>query len=89
MSAYNDMTESIACLKHGLDSRVKSLCVKETNGIEYGYPVFGYAGNESDVYLYHNNVGAMAFDADFVASNSIVLTVNGTATTNATRDDGT
>jgi hypothetical protein len=81
MTAYNDITPKVAGLKQALGSRVLSKTVKETSGIEYGYPVFGYEGNDTDCFLFHNNVGVILFDADFVASNSIVITVDGTAVT--------
>jgi hypothetical protein len=81
MGAYSNTDAKIAGLKQGLSSRVLSKRVAETAGIEYGYPVFGYEGNDNDAYLYHNNVGVILFDADFVTSNSIVITVDGTAVT--------
>lgn len=81
MSAYNTLDKGVAGLKSGLDSRVKSMVVKEENGIDYGYPVFGYLADASSAYRYHNNRAKVAFDADFVASNSIVITVDGTAVT--------
>jgi len=55
--------------------------------IPFGYPMFAYSGNVTDpgktgeVWLYHNDRSKVAFDADFVTSNSIAVTVNGVAVT--------
>jgi len=81
MSAYNTLDKAFPGLKYGIDSRVVSRAVKEANGLDFGRPVFGYAGNEKDIYNYHQDRSQTVFDADFVASNSIVATVNGTAVT--------
>ncbi|KKK67057.1 hypothetical protein LCGC14_2957890, partial [marine sediment metagenome] len=81
MTAYNDFDEAIAGLKYGESSDVESFVSKETAGIAFGLPLFGYEGNDNDVFRYRNNQSAMAFDADFIALNSIILTVDGTAVT--------
>jgi hypothetical protein len=81
MTQYNDPTAKIAGFKQSIDSDDKTLQVAETAGIPYGLPVFGYAGGDLKAYRYHDNVGVILFDADFVASNSIVITVDGTAVT--------
>jgi hypothetical protein len=81
MTAYNTMDAKIVGLKYGTDSTVKSMRVADDNNIPYGIPVFGYVGNDNDAFRYHNNSGIITFDADFEASNSIVITVDGTAVT--------
>ena len=81
MSAYGTLDQAFPGLKYGLESRVASKTVKETNGIDFGMPLFGYEGNDNDVYLFKNDSSQTVFDADFVTSNSIVATVNGTAVT--------
>jgi hypothetical protein len=81
MTQYNDPTAKIAGFKQSIDSDDKTRQVAETAGIPYGLPVFSYAGDELKVYRYHQNVGVITFDIDFVASNSIVITVDGTAVT--------
>lgn len=75
MSAYGDMDQAVAGLKFGLDSRVESWAVQDEEGIPFGLAVFGYQGDGNKAYRYHNDRATMVFDADFVASNSIVLTI--------------
>lgn len=78
---YNDPVIKAAGYKQSLKSDDISKQVAETNGIPFGRPVFGYAGNDLQVFLYHNNRAKVVYDADFVTSNSIALSVNGTAIT--------
>jgi len=81
MPQYANIDPKIAGLKQGLDSRVESKIVAELLGIDFGLPVFGNEGVDDLIYLYHNDRSQLAFDADFVTANSIVITVNGTAVT--------
>lgn len=81
MGAYADMDEKLAGLKFGFPSRDESYVVKETLGIEAGYPVFGYAGDIDSAYLFHQDQDTVVFDADFVTSNVIDGTINGVAIT--------
>lgn len=88
MSAYDIMDEAFAGMKYGLDSRVVSKRVADSAGIAYGMPVFGYVGasglgtaRDDNIHTYKNDRGIITFDADFEASNSIIITVNGTAVT--------
>lgn len=81
MSAYGNIDSKMAGLKQGFDSRVESKRAYETDGLLYGYPAFGYEGNDKDAFLYHNNRAQIVWDADFVTGNSIVVTVDGTAVT--------
>lgn len=82
MTAYGNPNKSKAGLKQGLlNGRITSQLVKETGGIDFGLPVFGYVGVDNKVYGFHNNVATILWDADFVSLNSIVVTVDGTAVT--------
>lgn len=81
MPEYQNIDPKIAGLKQGLGSRVRSLNVKEIAGIAFGLPVFGYEGNENDIFKYHNNQAQIVWDADFVTSNLIDIVVDGVAVT--------
>ena len=83
MGAYDELDEAIAGLKFGVaePSRVASFKVAELAGIPFGSPVFGYDDDEVNGYLAHTDTSTIVFDADFVTSNSIVITVNGVAGT--------
>jgi hypothetical protein len=48
--------------------------------VPFGYGVVGDTGSDDKVTLPSNDVATIVWDADFVASNSIVVTVNGEAT---------
>jgi len=79
MAEYGEMEVAISGLKYGLGGKVESFSCKESDGISFGMPVFGYVGDASSAYRYSNDVGKLAFDADFEASNVITITVNGIA----------
>jgi len=81
MPEYGNIDPSFPGLKHGLDSRVESKRVADAAGLNFGYPVFGYVGNEKDVFTYKQDQSQTVFDADFVTLNNIVATVNGVAVT--------
>lgn len=81
MPQYENIDQKIAGLKQGLDSRVASKRSDEVSGLLYGQPAFGYAGNDKDAFLYHDNRAQIVWDADFVTSNLIDITVDGTAVT--------
>lgn len=82
MSAYGDMDQAIGGLKIGIDSRVESMAAQEN--IIFGMPVFGYEGDGGKCWQFKNDVGKIAFDGDFVASNVITITVNGVAAADVT-----
>lgn len=84
MTAYNDFDQAIAGLKYGEDSDVESFVSKEINGIAFGLPLFGYEGNDNDVFRYHQNISATTFDGDFTAGDVITLTVDGVELTPVT-----
>ena len=80
MGAYDVMDSGIAGLADGLCPKIEGRWIcKDSNGIRFGKPVFGYVGDEVSAYNFYNDVGKIVFDGDFVASNSIVITVNGVA----------
>lgn len=83
MPAYGDLTQKLPGLKMGVSeaSRVSSWVVAESAGIVFGAPVFGYDGDNENAYSAKTDTQTIVFDADFVASNSIVITVNGEAST--------
>ena len=78
MSAYNDMDTAVLGLKYGIDSDVETM--RAVAAVNFGAPVFAYAGN--DVNAYNAAMGDMtiALDGDLVASNVYTITINGTAT---------
>ena len=84
MTQYGDFDQAIAGLKYGEDSDVESFVSKEINGIDFGLPLFGYEGNDNDVFAYHQNISAMTFDGDFTAGDVITLTVDGVELTPVT-----
>jgi hypothetical protein len=79
MGAYETIDPAIAGLQYGLDNDVETWRAAEE--IPFGRGVFGYVGDEKNAYLYKLDTSTTVFDADFVASNSIVATVNGVAVT--------
>lgn len=48
--------------------------------INFGTPVMGYIGDEVAGYNYKLDTAKLVFDADFVTSNTITITVNGEST---------
>lgn len=52
--------------------------------IDFGKPVFGYLGDEDNGYDYYLDTATLEFDADFVTSNTIDITVNAVAITQVT-----
>jgi len=82
MGAYDYMSEAVNGLKWGLDSYIEGGWVcKDSNGLSFGQPVFGYVDDETGAYAYYNDTAKVAYDADFVTSNSIAFSVNGVAIT--------
>lgn len=79
MGAYDEMDVAKAGYLVGIDHDIDTGCAKQAAGIEFGYPVFGYLGDSVSVYSFKKDVSKLVFDADFVSLNSIVVTVNGVA----------
>lgn len=67
----------------GADTRVDAFLAAED--IEFGRPLFAYPG-EKKVYPFYNDTAKLVFDADFVASNTIDITVNTVAAAQVTFD---
>lgn len=75
MAAYDYIDEAVAGLLYGLDNQIEGgWAAKEE--IEFGRPVFGYAGDEKSLYNFYNDVGKIVWDADFITGNLIDITVN-------------
>jgi hypothetical protein len=87
---YQNMDAALAGLSVGpATARIDSFTAAED--IEFGYAVFSYPG-EKKAYNYHNDVAKLVFDGDFVASNTIDISVSGEAApqvTYATSHDNT
>lgn len=81
MGAYEDIDPKIAGQSQELPNRVISKRCAENAGIGFGYPLFGYVGNDEDVFLYHKNQATVLFDGDLVTDNDIDITVDGVAVT--------
>ena len=86
MPAYGDMDIAIAGLiAEGIQhSSIRSRVAKQE--ITYGNPVFGYLGDAVGAYNYALDTAKLVFDADFVTSNTIDITVNGEAISTVTFD---
>jgi hypothetical protein len=74
MGAYGNIDNAVAGLKDGLYSRVASRVAAEA--IPLGYPIFTLKGETESCGLLNNDESAVLFDADFVASNVISVTVS-------------
>jgi hypothetical protein len=80
MAAYDVIDTSRQGLEEGLlGTKEGGWICQESGGIEFGMPVFGYVNDREGLYNYYNDTAKVAFDADFVASNTINGTVNGVA----------
>jgi len=88
MGAYSDMDVAIAGLIADVGDvrRVESWSAAEQ--IAFGAPLFAYAGgdtnSEKKVYNLKSDVAKIVWDADFVTSNTIDITVNGVAASQVT-----
>lgn len=81
--AQTSYTTNMAVSMAGLlaDSRENTIESFAANGsVPFGYGVVGDPGDTKKVQLPSNDVATLVFDGDFVASNSIVITVNDVAT---------
>ena len=79
MSAYGNISRGFAGMKaesYQFVETIKSGVVKDTNDIDFGKPCFSYLGDDVNIWNYYLDTATLVFDADFVASNSIVITVN-------------
>lgn len=81
MAAYGEQDEAIAGLPHGINKRVRTLRCGESAGIPFGHAVMVYSGDRDGGYSMKQDELLLTFSADLVTSNSIALTINGTALT--------
>lgn len=83
MGAYGEFNKAMQGMLYGLlqDQRPETWACKETAGIEFGEPVFGYIGDEISGYKYHNDVSKIVYSTDFITGNSTIVTVNSVDTT--------
>lgn len=82
MTAYNNIDEAIAGLKYGLDSKTETF--RAIEAVEFGKPVFGHKDDPLNGSTLYRDVGKIVFDADFVTSNTIDITVNTVAAAQVT-----
>lgn len=85
MGAYNNLDQAIpGLIAEGIqcNSSIRSRSAKQD--IQFGKPVMGYLGDAVSAYNYALDTSKLVFDADFVASNTIDITVNGEAITQVT-----
>jgi hypothetical protein len=78
MGAYDYTDAGLPGMLSGLQNDIEGRWVA-TEQIEFGYPAFGYVGDDENLYGFYLDVGKIAFDGDFVTSNVVAITVNGTA----------
>ncbi len=81
MTAYENMDVAIAGLTVGsiYDTRIEGTWVAKEI-IDFGEPVFGYAGNYDDCYEAHEDTNTVLFDADFGDADNVItftITING------------
>lgn len=87
MSAYDYIDQARPGLLYGIDNLVEGgWACKPSAGIEFGYPVFTYVGDEKDLYTFKNDTGTFVLDADLITANVVNITVNGTAMAAVTFD---
>lgn len=84
MTAYGEMDTALAGLPFGNINALKdieSFIAAET--IEFGRPVFTYDGedeNSGKCYSFYNDSATIVYDADFAATHTATITVNGVST---------
>jgi len=79
MGAYNDMAPGVAGLLVSSEKEVDTGIAQEA--MTPGVPVFSYNGQGNKVWKYKSDVTKLVFSGDLGASNSTVITINGTAAT--------
>lgn len=90
MGAYNNQDAGFAGLDYGQENRIETKRCAETSGMDFGIPAFVNDGEAVDAYPYHNDEVTILWDADFVTSNVITTTINGTVVaTTFTTDQAT
>jgi hypothetical protein len=80
LGAYGNLAENLLGMPYGIDPfDAESPVCSELLGIDYGDPVVEYPGYEGLAYKPHTDTVTLTQSADFSASNSTVLTLNGVA----------
>ena len=81
MAAYGLTDPAMAGLIEGVgDARTVDPAILQ-EAVPFGQPLFGYAGEYPvKAWAFKKDVAKIVYSADFVASNSTVVTVNGVAT---------
>ena len=88
MTAYNTMDQALVGMESGILGRKEGgWACREISGIGFGKPVFGYRGDQKGAYNFYNDTAKIAFDADFIADNTINGVVNGVAIAEVTYTD--
>jgi hypothetical protein len=82
MSAYGNIESALQGMLFGMDYRADTRIAG--NDAEFGTPAVVYAGDSEKAFQYLLDKSILTFDADFVASNVIVVTVNGVASASVT-----
>ena len=79
MTAYGNQDAVIAGLPYGLIQNVINRNAQEA--IAFGIPVFGYKGDARSCWGYKKDTAKMVYSGDLVTSNSVAVTIDGTALT--------
>lgn len=78
MTAYGNMDNAVAGLLQGCDNNISSRIAGAA--IEFGKPLFAKASGDGKGLPFVADRATLTFSADFGASNSVIVTVNGVAT---------
>lgn len=81
MGAYGEMDQAIAGLPYGINKKVGTLRCADSAGLPFGRAVMVNPGDKDGGYGIKSDTVKLAFNADLIASNSTVLTINGVALT--------
>jgi len=79
MGAYGDMDQAVAGQLSGIDKSIRTLRCVDAAGLPFGRAVMVNSGDKDGGYGYKQDTVKIAFSADLVTSNSVALTINGTA----------
>lgn len=81
MGQYGNLDIAFAgMIAENIQSYISVRTRSAKQAINFGTPVFGYIGDELSAYNYKLDTAKLVFDADFVTSNTITITVNGEST---------
>ena len=79
MTAYGNIDHAVSGLPYGLITDIISRTAAET--ITFGQPVFGYKDDSTKAYGYKKDTAKIVLSTALIASNSVIVTVDGAATT--------